>query len=170
MAAAGLTEPRWRLGAVVSPWRRGAPRGAASRWEAAANPWPGACMVLAYWKFESISLQRNQAVPLKSLVDPPPCPECRANPRLLCRGTRSSNPSPSRRELDELSVPKRRSPISKSATTRLTAPAYWKFESISLQRRVRCELVPTATGGRAGSLARAKLNSEWQTIRDAVAP
>jgi hypothetical protein len=26
------------------------------------------------------------------------------------------------------------------ATNRLTAPAYWKFESISLQRRVRCEL------------------------------
>src|SRR5215471_20025473 len=29
----------------------------------------------------------------------------------------------------------------KGATTRLTAPAYWKFESIFLQRRVRCEPV-----------------------------
>src|SRR5262249_15178315 len=29
----------------------------------------------------------------------------------------------------------------KGPTTRLTAPAYWKFESISLQRRVRCEPV-----------------------------
>src|SRR5215813_10613152 len=29
----------------------------------------------------------------------------------------------------------------KGPTTRLTAPAYWKFESISLQQRVRCEPV-----------------------------
>src|SRR5215469_15757623 len=43
---------------AVSPWEAGAPRSAASRWEAAANPWLGAIAVLAYWKFESISLQR----------------------------------------------------------------------------------------------------------------
>ena len=30
--------------------------------------------------------------------DPPPCPECCGNPRLLCRGTKSSNPSLSSEE------------------------------------------------------------------------
>ena len=37
----------------------------------------------------------NQVVPFKSPADPPQAPECCGNPRLLCRGTRSSNPSPS---------------------------------------------------------------------------
>jgi hypothetical protein len=46
---------------AVSPWEAGAPRSAASRWEIAANPWLGAIAVLAYWKFESISLQRRVA-------------------------------------------------------------------------------------------------------------
>ena len=32
----------------------------------------------------------------------PQCPECSGNPRLLCRGTSSSNPSPSSSESDEL--------------------------------------------------------------------
>src|SRR5215469_15463667 len=41
MAAAGLTEPRCASDAV-SPWEAGAPRSAASRCEAAANPWLGA--------------------------------------------------------------------------------------------------------------------------------
>src|ERR1700758_2836383 len=44
---------------AVSPWEAGAPRSAASRWEVAANPWLGAIAVLAYWKFESISLQQR---------------------------------------------------------------------------------------------------------------
>src|SRR5215472_10308363 len=37
----------------------------------------------------------NQVVPFRSPADPPQCPECCANPRLLCRGTNGSNPSPS---------------------------------------------------------------------------
>jgi len=40
----------------------------------------------------------NQVVPFKSPAGPPQCPECGGNPRLLCRGTKSSNPSPSSKE------------------------------------------------------------------------
>src|SRR5215472_12740452 len=47
----------------------------------------------------------NQVVPFRSPADPPQCPECCANPRLLCRGTNGSNPSPSSRESCKLSVP-----------------------------------------------------------------
>jgi hypothetical protein len=50
----------------------------------------------------------NQVVPVKSPVDPPPCPECCRNPRSLCRGTRSSNPSPSSGESCELRYRHRR--------------------------------------------------------------
>src|SRR5262249_34117546 len=46
--------------------------------------------------------RNNQVVPFKRAPpDPPPCPECCGNPRLLCRGTNSSNP-PSSGESDEL--------------------------------------------------------------------
>jgi hypothetical protein len=37
----------------------------------------------------------HQMVSFKSPADTPAMPECCGNPRLLCRGTRSSNPSPS---------------------------------------------------------------------------
>src|SRR6516225_9700350 len=37
----------------------------------------------------------HQVVSFKSPADTPKCPECCGNPRLLCRGTSSSNPSPS---------------------------------------------------------------------------
>jgi hypothetical protein len=40
----------------------------------------------------------HQVVSFKSPADTPKCPECCGNLRLLCRGTRSSNPSPPSRE------------------------------------------------------------------------
>jgi hypothetical protein len=54
------------------------------------------------------------------------------NERLLGPAARSSSPP---------AVRTRSNPrgLNKEATIRLTAPAYWKFESISLQQRV-CEL------------------------------
>jgi hypothetical protein len=57
--AAGLTEPRCASEHGVA---MGGGRPAERRFtvEAAANPWLGACMVLAYRKFESISLQRRE--------------------------------------------------------------------------------------------------------------
>jgi hypothetical protein len=53
---------------AVSPWEAGAPRSAASRWEAAPNPWLCDRTVLAYWKFESISLQRRVHCELYSWI------------------------------------------------------------------------------------------------------
>src|SRR5215831_17190772 len=51
----------------------------------------------ARWSGSSCRRERlsNQVVVFRSPADPPQCPECCANPRLLCRGTNGSNPSPS---------------------------------------------------------------------------
>jgi hypothetical protein len=46
----------------------------------------------------------HQVVSFKSPPIPPQCPECCGNPRLLCRGTRSSNPSPSSRQSVSLQI------------------------------------------------------------------
>src|SRR5215831_10020178 len=54
----------------------------------------------ARWSGSSCRRERlsNQVVVFRSPADPPQCPECCANPRLLCRGTNGSNPSPSSKE------------------------------------------------------------------------
>ena len=49
------------------------------------------CPSLARWS--GSKRRRRKAEPFKSPADTPKCPECCGNPRLLCRGTRSSNPS-----------------------------------------------------------------------------
>src|SRR6516225_7328681 len=51
------------------------------------------CPSLARWS--GSKRRRRKAEPFKSPADTPKCPECCGNPRLLCRGTSSSNPSPS---------------------------------------------------------------------------
>src|SRR6516165_1055616 len=51
------------------------------------------CPSLARWR--GSKRRRRKAEPFKSPADTPKCPECCGNPRLLCRGTSSSNPSPS---------------------------------------------------------------------------
>ena len=55
------------------------------------------CPSPARWSGSSCRRERlsNQVVLFRSPSDPPQCPECCANPRLLCRGTNGSNPSPS---------------------------------------------------------------------------
>ena len=58
------------------------------------------CPSLARWN--GSRRRRTRAEPSGGIVYEPAdtreCPECRGNPRLLCRGTSSSNPSPSRGE------------------------------------------------------------------------
>ena len=65
--------------------------------------------------------RRRKAEPSGGIVyepaDTPKCPECSGNPRLLCRGTSSSNPSPSSSESGELPYCRRRLvPISSKAS------------------------------------------------------
>src|SRR5215813_9242426 len=61
----------------------------------------------ARWSGSSCRRERlsNQVVVFRSPADPPQCPECCANPRLLCRGTNGSNPSPSQWFVDSPLVP-----------------------------------------------------------------
>src|SRR5262249_28647662 len=67
------------------------------------------CPSPARWSGSSCRRERlsNQVVLFRSPSDPPQCPECCANPRLLCRGTNGSNPSPSSGESCKPSVPRR---------------------------------------------------------------
>jgi hypothetical protein len=70
----------------------------------------------------------HQVVSFKSPADTPKCPECRGNPRLLCRGTRSSNPSPSSGESRKPSAPARVVlGLARRATSRMRVGAPTRF-------------------------------------------
>src|SRR6516162_8544560 len=96
------------------------------------------CPSLARWS--GSKRRRRKAEPFKSPADTPKCPECCGNPRLLCRGTSSSNPSPSSGESAANSIwakaalPMRLPPV----TWALGPPARWhRFKSArSAQRTI----------------------------------
>jgi hypothetical protein len=87
--------------------------------------------------------RRRKAEPSGGIVyEPrryPQCPECCGNPRLLCRGTRSSNPSPSSRESTNF----RFLAFGIDSVRALRCPnGNRKFESTPLLRRVNKLSVP----------------------------
>ena len=73
------------------------------------------CPSLARWS--GSRRRRTRAEPSGGIVyepaNTPQCPECSGNPRLLCRGTSSSNPSPSSEESCELQYRRRSDPHSR---------------------------------------------------------
>jgi hypothetical protein len=96
----------------------------------------------------------HQVVSFKSPPDTPRMPGMLRNPRLLCSGTRSSNPSPSSAESGANSTPRLRRPASCEPRVR-TADSHFglrtnvgdqRFESRFLQRRARANLIAPRPG------------------------
>ena len=75
----------------------------------------------------------HHVVSFKSPANTPRCSECCGNPRLLCRGTRSSNPSPSSRQ---------------SVSLRISPP--------SQERRGFSAILAAVRGGRVGRDAQSR--------------
>jgi aryl-alcohol dehydrogenase-like predicted oxidoreductase len=86
-------------------------------------------------------------VSFKSPTDPPQYPECCANPRLLCRGTTSSNPFPSGESSVRTSA--RFEPLDATKEESLAALGVGKFDVPEL----RVALAIAGQGARAASFA-----------------